>query len=110
MSTTYILDGRTPVKCDDLMEWALWFEAADRHVKLTEQGDVMISTVFLGIDHSWGRGPPVVFETMVFGVPELHGDIERYRTWSEAEAGHDRWVAKVFKPTPIIKLEGVTHD
>ena len=103
MSRTYILDGREPVACD-LMTWARWFEANDRHVKLTEQGDVMVSTVFLGLDYSWGEGErPVLFETMVF-AGNHGGDQERYCTWEEAEAGHARFVAKVFKPTPILKL------
>jgi hypothetical protein len=29
---------------------------------------------------------------------------ERYATWAEAEAGHDRWVRQVFKATPILTL------
>ena len=103
MSDKYILKGRTPVPVDDLLEWARWFENADRHVKLSEQGDVRVSTVFLGLDHSWGGDRPVLFETMVFGVPGL--DVQdRYCTWEEAEAGHDRRVMEVFKATPILAL------
>ena len=104
MSRYYILVGRQVVSCSDLMTWARWFEATDRHVKLTEQGDVMISTAFLGFDCSFSDdGPPLIFETMVF-QGEHGGEMERYSTWDEAEAGHARWVAKVFKPTPILKL------
>lgn len=103
MSRYFILDGHEPVACD-LMTWARWFELTDRHVKLTEQGDVMISTVFLGLDYSFSdEGPPVLFETMVF-EGEHGGDMERYCTWEEAEAGHARFVAEVFKPTPILPL------
>jgi hypothetical protein len=106
MSRQYILVGHQVVSCSDLLTWAHWFETADRHVKLTEQGDVMVSTVFLGLDHGYLGGDdrlPVVFETMVFQGG--HGDDqERYCTWDEAEAGHARWVAKVFKATPILKL------
>jgi hypothetical protein len=47
------------------MRWATWFEAADRHVRDSFQGDVRVSTVFLGLDHSV-YGPPQLFETMVF--------------------------------------------
>ena len=102
MDRYYILDGHEPVACD-LMTWARWFETADRHIKLTEQNNVRISTVFLGLNHSWDRGRPELFETIVFGF--VGGDDrERYSTWDEAEAGHDRWVAKIFKPTPILKL------
>ena len=86
------------------MRWATWFETADRHVRHSEQGDVRVSTVFLGLDHSFrDHGPPIVFETMVFVGDEAVGQ-ERYATWAEAEEGHARWVAQVFKATPILTL------
>lgn len=49
-----------------------------------------VSTVFLGLDHNYtGRGPPVLFETMIFGPDSLaETDMWRYCTWDEAEAGH----------------------
>lgn len=53
-----------------------------------------VSTVFLALDHRFsGDGPPIVFETMVFGGP-FDQEQERYCTWVEAEAGHARWVEK----------------
>jgi hypothetical protein len=104
VSDRYILNGHKPVKCDDLMWWAWWMEKADRQVRDSMQGDVRVSTVFLGIDSSlFGHGPPMLFETMVF-VNGSGGDCERYSTWDEAEAGHKRWVKQVFKPTPILAL------
>jgi hypothetical protein len=102
MDHCYILDGHEPVPCD-MMTWAEFVVTTDRHVRLTHQDGVTISTVFLGIDHAWGHGKPELFETMVFGFDDGR-DVERYATWDEAEAGHDRWVAKVFKATPIFKL------
>ena len=99
----YILVGHQPVVCRDLLTWARWMKTADRYVRLTEQGDVRVSTVFLGLDQSYTGNVPMLYETMVFGF--VGGDdMERYSTWDEAEAGHNRWVAKVFKPTPILKL------
>ena len=55
---------------------------------------VSVSTVFLGIDHSFSeRGPPILFETMVF--TDYGGDEQwRWSTWSEAAAGHDLTVAR----------------
>lgn len=90
----YILDGHEPVPVD-LMTWARWFETADRHVARTEvRPGVMVSTVFLGIDHSFGTGKPLLFETMVFS--DYGGDNEvRYATWDEAVAGHVAIVAKL---------------
>jgi hypothetical protein len=48
---------------------------------------VEVSTVWLCVNHQWGEGPPVIFETMVFGGPE---DMEcfRYSTEKEARDGH----------------------
>lgn len=64
----YILseDGERPVCCLDLHKWGLWYEDANRVVKQEEVGHLWISTIFLGIDYSWGNGPPIVWETMVF--------------------------------------------
>ena len=101
----YILVGHKTVPCPDLYAWGEWLEKADRCVKLTIQGDVYVSTVFLGLDHRMmSEGPPILFETMAFGVPNLEHDQERYSTWDQAVAGHDRWVNKIFKPTPILSL------
>lgn len=105
MTYKYILVGHEPVAEPDLMRWAEWMENADRHVKLTEQGDVRVSTVFLGLDHNFGDlfGRPILFETMAF-VGRESVAMDRYRTWDEAGAGHARIVAEVFKPTPILTL------
>ena len=94
MSDLYVLKDGLPIPEDDSLAWSLWFETADRRVALTKMGDVEVSTVFLGIDHSFGGGPPLLYETLVFGGP-LDGEMERYSTLQEAEAGHQRMVARV---------------
>ena len=87
MSDTYILDGQQPVACD-LMTWARWFERARRHVAVDPLNNGRVSTVFLGLDHRFGdEGPPILFETMVFGGV-LDGEMRRYSTWEEAAHGH----------------------
>lgn len=89
----FILDGHNAVPTD-LMTWARWFETAERHVAQDYIGEARVSTVFLGLDHSFGSGPPLLFETMIFGGP--HNDYqERYSTWEEAEAGHAKALALV---------------
>lgn len=107
----YILKGHKPVLEPDLMKWARWYQSADRHVRDTARDDVRVSTVFLGLDHSHGHGPPVLYETMLF-VNGAEEGCERYCTWDEAEAGHRRWVQQVFKPTPILALPttGDAHE
>ena len=95
MSDRYILEGHKAVPCDDLMQWAKWYEKADRHVALEERDGVKVSTIFLGLDHSFGLGLPVLFETMVFGG-KYDQDQERYQTWRDAEIGHREICKKVF--------------
>ena len=90
----YILEGRE-IKKVDLMTWAKWFETADRQIGKDEIDGVIVSTVFLGIDHSFGKGmQPILFETMVFGG-EFGQEQERYCTYTAAEEGHKRWVKKI---------------
>lgn len=83
---------------NDLLCWAreVWGDDANRRVAFTEVSPgVTVSTVFLGLDHNFGRrGPPLVFETMVFD-DYGGGDCFRWATWDEAEAGHYRAVAEL---------------
>lgn len=94
----YILKGHETVSCPDLLKWGKWLETVDRHVADTKHGDVRVSTVFLGLDHAFGGGSPILFETIVF---DGSGDdqMERYHTWDEAEEGHRRMCEKVFPVT-----------
>lgn len=93
----YILnDKHEPVVCPDVRTWARWFETANRRVAVDSFGPITVSTVFLGLDHNFGSGAPILFETMVFGGP-LDGKEDRYATYSEAVAGHARMVRRVRK-------------
>lgn len=96
MPTDYmILTADHQVVPTDLHTWASFLDDHEaRVVGWTDIGDVHISTVFLGVDHSFGMGPPLWFETMVFRGP-LDERQWRYTTWAEAEAGHARIVAAV---------------
>jgi len=84
----YTLKDKTPVPCEDTYTWGKYMEEEDRTVSNTYIGDVHISTVFLGVNHSFHeQGPPILFETMIFGGK--HDDFQqRYETWEMAEAGH----------------------
>jgi len=105
----YKLQGHEAVECAELLEWARWFETADRQVAEDfiddpEAGQTLrVSTVFLGLDYRFGgKGPPLIFETMAFGPKEemidLRGRIRtvsivlpfqlRYSTLDEAVIGH----------------------
>lgn len=88
MTDKYILKDKVAIPVDDLSEWATQFEAADRQVAFTEiRPGLFVSTVFLGMDHNFGDGPPLLFETMTFdGGSEIN--CERTSTWVEAELAH----------------------
>lgn len=60
-----------------------------------------ISTVFLCLDHGWESGPPVLWETMVFGG-EFSNDQERYTSHDDAVKGHIEWVKKVLKSENLL--------
>ncbi len=92
----YILDeAGEPVKTD-LMSWARQFELpAIRTVKKEKIGESEVSTIFLGIDHGWEGGPPVLWETMVFDG-KLDQEQDRCSgKRADALAMHERMVAKV---------------
>lgn len=86
-----------------LSEWGRLFE---EHRPVAEEtvGRYRVSTVWLGIDHSFGSGPPLIFETMVFR--NTYNDVycNRYSTEQEAIEGHAHVVAHLREtgkvPTP----------
>ena len=98
MSGMYILDdlGR-PMEVDDVLVWGAWFETATRIVEQTVVGDrLLVSTVFLGLNHNYGTGAPILWETMVFKHngwqgTDFDGDYQqRYSSREKAEQGHRR--------------------
>lgn len=87
----YRLLGKVAVPCRDVEEWARAFEGRDRIVAKTDVGTMRVSTVFLGINHRFGPGDPLLFETMIFDDGD-DGYQERYSTWGQAEEGHAKAV------------------
>ena len=92
----YIMKDKEVIATDNLYDWAAFLEHEDRKVARTEvTKDITVSTVFLGIDHNFAKnGPPIVFETMVFGG-KLDGRMERCATYLEAENMHTWMVQEV---------------
>jgi hypothetical protein len=86
---------------DDMHEWAKLFGDWDyKRVALDtieiEGCSVDVSTVWLGLDHGFGNGAPVIFESMLFVKPdgphEFQEWMTRYTTVESAESGHARIV------------------
>jgi hypothetical protein len=92
-SLYFTLVGRQVVPCDGPEELGARLASPEWCVGLTLVGDWEVSTCFLGVDWNYGRGRPIVFETIVFDGDEVRGLHARYATWEEAEAGHARAVA-----------------
>ena len=84
-----------------MQEWRRRRESERRVAETTLSDGKWVSTVWLGLDHSFGSGPPLIFETMVFdreksGMSDL--DCDRYSTEAEALAGHAAMVEKWSRP------------
>lgn len=93
----YRLDGHEAVTCP-VEQWGQEFARKDRTVAKTRSGAVLVSTVFLGMDHGFGGGPPLLFESMIFDdfhARAIDETCERYTTWEQAEAGHAALVRRV---------------
>ena len=88
-----LINGRpVPVSFE---EWIFHSDEESWRVGLTDCGNnVTVSTVFLGLNHNWGDGEPLLYETMVFGG-KLHDETERYTTVEQAREGHERMVQRV---------------
>ena len=100
----YVLDKDCIPQEATLEEWAEFFEKDDRFIARYERDGYLVSTVFLGLDHNWsGKGPPVLFETMVFSddranlVCDLGSemDSERSCTKDDALIVHERKVKEL---------------
>lgn len=102
MPDKYILVNQIPVAEEDLLTWATWFETADRRVAATTLPWCYISTVFLGIDHSFGFSDPLLFETMIFWPGEHGTEMLRTGTWAEAETQHRIMVRYASRPTVVL--------
>lgn len=73
--------------------------STERRVARTVVGDITVSTVWLGLDHDYLTGVPVIFETMTFGEP-WENEMERYSTELDAMRGHLRVVERLRSGKP----------
>ena len=91
----YRLDqDENPVVETNTTAWEGWMRTRERTAHDTV-GLFVVSTVFLGMDHNHGNGPPVLWETMVFPLDPRTGEHDwselecrRYTTAQAAREGH----------------------
>lgn len=90
----YLLNVDKP-EPTDMMTWAQMLEEKSNHLWVTRlkkgKKRVTVSTVFLGLDHSFmAKGPPILFETMIFGLVDEDGyEYQwRYGDYYHAQFGH----------------------
>jgi hypothetical protein len=99
MSRWYILDNNNNPIPASTLEAVKWLEEGSnrRTIKRDEIGDILVSTVFLGLDHSWTPGSkPVLWETMIFGG-EHDQYQERYTSHKDALEGHEKALTLITK-------------
>lgn len=96
----YARDGREI----SLAGWSVRREVSGyRWLDRTSFEDLEVSTVWLGIDHGFMQGAPVIFETMVFQVDpstrqwtdDYERFMDRYCTEREALKGHSDICRKI---------------
>ncbi len=95
----YKLVDKKPVKTDSYEE-----SANSKNIDLLDTfGEVHVSTVFLGWDHSFGDATPVLFETMVFGG--IYSDYQRrYTTYEDAKIGHEETIEMISNDPEVRKF------
>jgi len=110
----YILEGRE-VRKVGLHEWSLWLQGDPKtrsvgrdEFQSERYGKIIVSTVFLGVPTG---GDGTMFESMIFrekgtdqdNMPPADdllcfgfwGEMRRYKTYDEAEAGHKELVEQI---------------
>ncbi len=98
----WILDEKGRPKQVDLLTWARWFGTRARVLRQETIAQNWVSTVFMGIDHSFTEhGPPVLWETMTFGAKLDNELIRCAGSKEQAEAMHEEMVKRVCRASGI---------
>ena len=90
----------------DTLTWAKMFEdmSYKRIAETTLPDGKWVSTVWLGLNHNYDAGPPLIFESMVFSSKDEMRELDReqYSTEEEAKKGHrklvEKWSTRTVKP------------
>lgn len=81
-----------------------------QRVAINEIGEYVVSTVWMGLDYSFGIGEKQVFETMVFTADDWYGraesaalEVRRYPNEDAAIRGHESMVT-------LLMATALLHD
>lgn len=110
----YRRDG-TPCNDMNIAAWAQELEANRRvaRTRITDPANqdhsVDVSTVFLGLNHQYGDGPPLIFESMAFGsIDDEYMD--RYATETQAMIGHRQMVSEIASSMTDPVVEDIENE
>lgn len=86
-------DNNQPVECVDQEDYAQWQMISEHKLLLRNtrfnNNKIEVSTVFLGLNHCYMGGNPILWETMIFAEDlPLHQGMDRYRSYESAIKGH----------------------
>jgi hypothetical protein len=103
MSNHFYLNPDHTIRPCSLHEWVTQLKKVNKVADDIINGN-HVSTIWLGIDHNYFGGLPLLFETMIFDKPKSGHDIymDRYTTLDEAINGHKKAVQWV--------LDGCKND
>lgn len=91
----YKLVDREPVRCN-LDEYARSMQMeSSRIVRQSQINELLVSTIFTGIDYSFGSGEKRLFETMIFGMEDDIHPKWQHATWDESVEKHDQIVKMI---------------
>jgi len=105
MKKRYAMYYNTDGKPMTMLKWAKAFEKNRWQIRtVLWRGTIVVSTVWLGIDHSFGMGKPLIFESMVFCklCDGLEADMERYSSKRSAQRHHSILVKKWRNPFQLM--------
>ena len=94
-SRYYARDG-SPITLDEWVTLSGKAEDIRRVARDVLPSGLVVSTVWLGLDHAYDGGPPLIFETMVFSSESEFAELDmlRYQSEAEAIAGHAAMVQR----------------
>jgi len=95
-SMHYILDeANNAIPCPNTDEWVTWYKDNEKRRCTASEaiGEVLVSTVFLSLNHG-SVEKPMLWETMIFGGKHDQAQ-KRYGTHAEALEGHNLAVKNI---------------